>query len=114
MKLNIKLFSDILKEKIDNELIYSQGRVYLLVSIVVYYLTIGLMTARSLKTLNLNVDLDSLKTIIEALQWAILLFAGYVFGGKGLDVIKVLFASKNGNATTPSNNNTAVATPTEG
>lgn len=91
----MKLFNDILKEKTAEGRLYSQGRVYLLISIVAYYLTLGVITYKEMypKT---EIDLESTKIIIDALQWAMALFAGYVFGGKGIEVAKMVF-----NRTTP-------------
>jgi hypothetical protein len=83
------IFSDILKEKNGLNYSYSQGRVYLFVSIICYYIIIGLITTKSLKA-GVVVDVNPLKMVIDALQWSMGLFAGYVFGGKGLEVLKVL------------------------
>ena len=43
---------------------------------------------------------ESMETIIDSIQWAILLFAGYVFAGKGVDATKSVFKMKT-DATTP-------------
>lgn len=83
------LFNDILKEKTPEGVKYSQGRVYLLWSIVCYYITLGLMTGKALNP-QIDIDTKTLEMIIEALQWAIALMAGYVFGSKGLEVLKTL------------------------
>lgn len=83
------LFNDILKEKTPEGVKYSQGRVYLLWSIVCYYITLGLMTGKALNP-KIDIDTKTLEMIIEALQWAIALMAGYVFGSKGLEVLKTL------------------------
>lgn len=84
------LFNDILKEKTPEGVKYSQGRVYLLWSIVCYYITLGLMTIKALNP-KIDTDTQTLEMIIEALQWAILLMASYVFGGKSLEIIKLFF-----------------------
>lgn len=89
-KINFTLFKDILKEKgLDGATSYSQGRVYLLWSIIAYYITLGLVTFKSMRP-DVQINVDMLKTVIESLQWALALFAGYVFGTKGLDAIKVV------------------------
>ena len=90
------LFNEILKEKTPDGFRYSQGRVYLLLSIICYYITIGLMTSKALKP-NMDIDTKTLEMIIEALQWAIALMAGYVFGSKGLEVVKTIMNLRNNN-----------------
>ncbi len=83
-----KLLTDILKENG----IYSQGRVYLLVSIVAYYITLGtLMGCGIWKS---DIDMENFRLIVDALEYAMTLFGGYVFGGKFLDVIKVVRGNK--------------------
>lgn len=97
------LFNDILKEKTPEGVKYSQGRVYLLWSIVCYYITLGLMTVKALNP-KIDTDTQTLEMIIEALQWAIALMAGYVFGSKGLEVLKTLVdlkKSKSNNSNPP-------------
>jgi hypothetical protein len=76
----IKLFKDILKTKTTSgALKYSQGRVYLFIFILAY------ISALTYFILQPN---DYMQTIVDALQWAILLFAAYVFGGKGVEATK--------------------------
>lgn len=82
----MKLLKDILKEKG----FYSQGRVYLFVSIVAYYATLTILTLTGLYAKKSNIDLNNFAIVVEALKYAMMLFAGYVFGGKFLDVVKVL------------------------
>ena len=82
----MKLFKDILKEKG----MYSQGRVYLFVSIVAYYVTLTILTLTGLFSKRADIDLNNFTIVVEALKYAMMLFAGYVFGGKFLDVVKVL------------------------
>ncbi len=90
-----RLLNDILKEQgSDKAWRYSQGRVYLFLSIIGYYITVGFLTGKGLKP-NVGIDINTIKTIIDALQWMILLLAGYVFGGKSLDVIKAIAEFKN-------------------
>lgn len=89
-KFDIKIFKDILKEKTkDGELKYSQGRAYLFVSVICYYLTLAIVTYKAYKP-DSNINTETLKIIMEALQYAMVLFGGYVFGGKFLDVVKVI------------------------
>ncbi len=85
-----RLLNDILKEQgPDKAWRYSQGRLYLLLSIMCYYITVGVLTGKILKP-NIGIDINTVNTIIDALQWMIMLLAGYVFGGKSLDVIKTI------------------------
>ncbi len=84
------LFNDMLKEKGPDGLFrYSQGRVYLLCSLLAYFITLGLLTSKALKP-NIGIDSGTITQIIDALQWSILLMASYVFGGKGLEIVKLL------------------------
>jgi hypothetical protein len=88
MKKNyFKLFTDILKEKD----VYSQGRVYLLWSVFAYYITLGILTFAGIK--KSDIEMDNFVIIINALEYAMTLFGGYVFGGKFLEVIKVFKGS---------------------
>jgi hypothetical protein len=86
----MKFFQDILKEynKITKTKEWSQGRVYLFVSIIAYYLTLTLITLAGLSKKHNNLDLNNFEIVIEALKYAMALFAGYVLGGKALEVIK--------------------------
>lgn len=88
------LLNDILKEKTEDGTIkYSQGRVYLLGSILAYLITLGILTGKALKP-NIGIDSNTVTQVIDALQWVILLMAGYVFGGKGLEIAKLLLSAK--------------------
>ena len=81
----MKIFKDILTEKG----MYSQSRIYLLWAIIAYYVTLGvLMVAGMNRTTQL--DIVKFKIIIDALEYAMVLFAGYTFGGKFLGVIKTI------------------------
>ena len=84
------MLKDMLKEKG----MWSQGRIYLLVSVVVYYITLGFLMFAGLHKSNSNLDLDKFKIIVEALEYAMMLFGGYVFGGKFIDVIKIIGGRK--------------------
>jgi len=91
------LFNDMLKELAqDNVWRYSQGRVYLFASLAAYFVTLGFMTGQALKPSAGIVDNSSATQIIDSLQWVIALFAGYVFGGKGLEVLKFIMTNKKG------------------
>ena len=83
-KLNFKLFKDILMEKG----FYSQGRIYLFISIIAYYAALAILTCTGLSHKKANIDINNFKIIIDGLQYAMVLFAGYVFGGKFVDVFK--------------------------
>jgi hypothetical protein len=81
----MKIFKDILTENG----VYSQSRIYLLWAIIAYYVTLGLLLAGGLnKTTQL--DIEKFRIIIDALEYAMVLFAGYTFGGKFLGVIKTI------------------------
>jgi hypothetical protein len=87
--IKMKLFKDILTERTK----YSQGRVYLFFSIIAYYITLGILTVYGMdagKDHETDVDLNSFEIIIESLKYAMVLFAGYVFGNKGLETIKTV------------------------
>lgn len=68
---------------------WSQGRIYLLLSIISYYIILGILTLKGFNC-GSTLDVSSFKTIIEALQWSIGVFAAYAFGGKGISLIKDL------------------------
>jgi hypothetical protein len=95
------MFKDMLKEKGK----WSQGRVYLLISVIAYYITLGFLMVAGLHKSNNDLDLDKFEIIINALEYAMVLFGGYleyamvlfggyVFGGKFLDVVKFIGGSK--------------------
>jgi len=88
----MKVFRDMLKEKGK----WSQGRVYLLVSVIVYYITLSVLMVAGLHKSNEGegLDMDKFEIIIEALKYAMMLFGGYVFGGKFMNVIKVIGGKK--------------------
>lgn len=79
------MFKDILKEKGR----YSQGRVYLFWSVLFYYLTLSVLLWAGLSD-KIDVELDKFKIILDALEYAISLFGGYVFGGKFISVFNSL------------------------
>ena len=81
----MKFFKDILKERGK----YSQGRVYLLWSVGAYYITLGILLVGGMSNKK-ELDVDKFEIIIDALEYAMVLFGGYVFGGKFLDVVKVV------------------------
>lgn len=96
-KFNIQLFKDILKEKTkDGSIKYSQGRVYMFISVVAYFGTLGVITYHSYHPTkdNPSVDIEYLKIIIDALKYSMMLFGGYVFGGKFIDAGKAILAPK--------------------
>lgn len=97
-----KLFNDILKDYDTEKILkYSQGRVYLFLSIISYFVTLGILYGKALKP-NMGIDVNSIQSVIDGEQWAIGLFAGYVFGSKGLEVVKfVMSKTKNPISTTP-------------
>ena len=66
------MFKDMLKERGK----WSQGRVYLLVSVIVYYITLGFLMFAGLHKSKNDLDLDKFKIIIDALEYAMVLFGG--------------------------------------
>jgi len=86
------MLKDMLKERGK----WSQGRVYLLLSVIVYYITLSVLMFAGLHKSNEgdDLDMDKFEIIIEALKYAMMLFGGYVFGGKFMDVIKVIGGKK--------------------
>ena len=87
----MKLIGDILKERGK----YSQGRVYLLWSVSAYYVTLGILLVGGMSNKK-DLDMDKFEIIINALEYAMVLFGGYVFGGKFLDVVKVVGIKRTG------------------
>tara|TARA_R100001510_G_C7609876_1_gene173776 strand:+ start:756 stop:1049 length:294 start_codon:yes stop_codon:yes gene_type:complete len=85
----MKIFKDMLTERGK----YSQGRVYLFWSVLAYYITLGILLFAGMNK-HSNVDVDKFKLITEALEYAMVLFGGYVFGGKFLDMVKVVGTNK--------------------
>lgn len=103
--MKFKLFKDILTESEGKETFYSQGRFYLLISIIAYYITLGFVTWKALHPTT-DIKETTLDTIIEALQWAIALFASYVFGGKVVGTVKTMFGKSPTEATKEENKDT--------
>lgn len=91
--MKIQLLKDILKTKVDNTSKYSQGRVYLFVFILAYIGCLGYYM--------FDPKVESMQTIIDSIQWAILLFAAYVFGTNGVSTTKDVFKMKTDAITAP-------------
>ena len=85
----MKIFKDMLTE--NNK--FSQGRVYLFWSVIAYYITLGILLVAGMHK-DSDLDVEKFRLITEALEYAMILFGGYVFGGKFLDVVKVVGSSK--------------------
>lgn len=81
----MKVLNDMLKER--NK--WSQGRVYLLWSVIAYYITLAVLLISGLHKKS-DLDMSKFHVIIDALEYAMVLFGGYVFGGKAIDMIKVI------------------------
>ena len=84
MKKIKKIFGDLLMEKG----YYSQGRIYLFISVLAYYVTLGILTCTGISKKHADIDINNFKIIVDGLQYAMVLFAGYVFGGKFVDVLR--------------------------
>jgi hypothetical protein len=84
------LFHDLLKvddaEKNGSEK-YSQARVYLFASVVMYFITIMLYLSHAF--FNIVSDVNVLVTIMNSLQTMMLLFASYSLVGKGMSTTTI-------------------------
>lgn len=78
----MNIFKDMLTEKGK----YSQGRVYLLWSVFAYYITLGILTYFGIR--KSEIEMENFKMIVEALEYTMTLFGGYVFGGKFITAYK--------------------------
>jgi hypothetical protein len=88
----MNIFNDMLKEKGK----WSQGRVYLLWSVIAYYITLAILLAGGIDKKR-DLDVTKFKIIIDALEYAMVLFAGYPFGGKFVDAFKEIRIKKDNN-----------------
>ena len=61
----------------------------MLFSVIAYYITLGFVTWKALKP-TIDIAEPTLNTIIDALQWAILLFASYSMGTKVIGGVKTV------------------------
>jgi hypothetical protein len=108
MKRIKKLFSDLLMEKG----FYSQGRIYLFISVLAYYITLGILTCTGMSKKHADIDINNFKMIVDGLQYAMFLFAGYVFGGKFVDVLKeAKYLKSNDSANATASNQMQGSTP---
>jgi hypothetical protein len=87
-KQYFKMFKDILRENGK----YSQGRVYLLWSVAAYYITLGILIIAGIK--KSDIEMDNFHMIVDALEYAMTLFGGYVFGGKFISAYSAIKGSK--------------------
>jgi hypothetical protein len=78
----MKLLSNILKEK--NKI--SQGRFYLFLSILVYYITQGVILIVGI--FKFDVDKELLASVASAIEYPMTTFATYTLGGKVVEVFK--------------------------
>jgi len=86
----MKLIKDMLMEKGK----WSQGRIYLLWSVFAYYITLGILTITGISKKHADIDIQNFEIIIEALKYAMILFAGYVFGNRFLEIFEILRKNK--------------------
>ncbi len=89
MSKKIKHIMKIFKDMLTERGIYSQSRVYLLWAIIAYYITLGVLMFKGVSKGN-DLDLDRFQIVIDALEYAMVLFAGYTFGGKFLNVVQTI------------------------
>ena len=80
---------NIVKDMLTEKNKYSQSRVYLFWAILAHYLTLGILMSKGV-TKNNTMDLNKFKIIIDALEYSMVLFASYTFGGKFLEVVKTI------------------------
>jgi hypothetical protein len=85
----MNIFKDMLTERGK----YSQGRVYLLWSVFAYYITLFILTWAGISP-KMEVELDKFKIILDALEYAMTLFGGYVFGGKFIEAYRAINGNK--------------------
>jgi hypothetical protein len=74
-------FKGALKDMLQENGKTSQGRMYLLWSIISYYTILVVLTIAGLNT-KIEIEMEKFKMIIDALEYAMTLFGSYVFGGK--------------------------------
>jgi len=82
------MWTDVLKENG----IYSQGRVYLLWSVFAYYITLGSLLVAGLNKSDIN--MENFVMIVNALEYSMTLFGGYVFGGKFITAYTAIKGAK--------------------
>ena len=75
-----------IKDILTHNGVYSQGRVYLFWSIIAFYSTLIILTYAGIS--NATIDIARFRLILDALEYALTLFGGYVFGGKFIDIYK--------------------------
>jgi hypothetical protein len=87
----MKFFRDILTEinNKTNSREWSQGRVYLMISVIAYYTVLTVLTVAGMHKQN-DIDLNKFRIVIDALEFAMVLFGGYVFGGKIVSVFNAI------------------------
>ena len=85
----MKLIKDILKSKSGKDEKFSQGRVYLFITFISYIAFMSYLTYKTIRC-DFVIDTKSPEVIISALQWLLGLLAGYVFGAKGLEALKIV------------------------
>lgn len=95
-----KMFKDMLQECGK----YSQGRVYLLWSIIAYYLTLGILTYAGINP-NWEIEIERFTIILDALKYAITLFGSYVFGGKFINAYTSIKGVKKDDEARPNTGN---------
>lgn len=90
IKHKVKNFiSNLLKE--DGK--WSLGRVFLTIFVVSYISILSIVTLKGIHGKS-QLDIDSFKITIDALQFGILTFGGYVFGGKFINMIPMFRGNK--------------------
>jgi len=93
--MKITMLSDILKEtKKDGSKKYSQARVYTFCSVFFYFTVHVLMALEAYSPKSYDVNVEILRLISQGLYSAMLLFCGYTFGGKFIDVVNKIKSKK--------------------
>jgi len=104
MSKKIKHIMNIFKDMLTEKGQYSQSRVYLLWAVIAHYITLGVLMFKGVSKDSV-IDLNRFEIIIDALEYSMVLFAGYTFGGKFLNVIKTVTESRNKKEESETNEN---------
>jgi hypothetical protein len=87
----MKFFRDILTEynTKTKKQEWSQGRIYLMISVIAYYVVLTVLTVAGMHKQN-DIDLNKFRIVIDALEFAMVLFSSYVFGGKIVTALRIM------------------------
>ena len=108
-KRNSEFFNDFLKEKdSDGILRYSNGRVYLFVTITFYYIATAIVVIKSIFHEKLSIEIPTIDFAMQKLEFLLTALFLYVFGGKTMGPLTTYLsnrsASLNNSAQQPKKN----------